>query len=829
MAHLPKLEQKTANPKESTPTSASQTQKRTLISPHPGQAGQDIPAGGDDEQAAELRDRSPRLHSANPLFPFGSLGGIPIESPRSGGPIIWPKLRLGSMDSHAEQQADEVSEQLSQSGPRSIPLQFHRHGGGGVPIGSDLESSLRSQHGSGSPLAPTLRQGMEQKLQRDLGDVRIHTGPQSIALNQKLGARAFTFGSDIHFDKGEWNPLSSSGQKLLLHELVHTQQQSDGGQPLIQRSPRQAYLEALRLLGLSENEAANQGLFDYYTVLEKHKHTSVIQNNLARLKTLYDENTFNSGSDYEEADLLGMNDFQNNNNNNNNNIFDAFDDFNSFDNFDKSQDSIISDSQFDDEEEENEVFEEQIAEAIDNFDTSEAFISAYNKEAEKNQDNQANFVDFFTQEDDDGIDNDDDSDLFSEDLEEDQEKVDDAQPKQSILQRLSIFKNQNSNAKQQVSDEDPLENDKFPTEIADLVDKHFTKRDKTKPSVFSAVANDTLSDLKKKYKNSLDLDFTKQLIILQIQDTTGIIFNGNIFDDDYEPEPDELKAFEAEKNRKNKQYAATGLSKTASTMNSAASNLADVASNATSGVSGILGIGSAARTWRKMQHAVRRRDASKEFMDKYATAKVNRGYSKNQSFKTQFSNASNGLKDKKLSRTMSKWFFDPNSKEDKKESMLKREQKTNLLDASNKENLSEDDRTLGEIATYAFRKNKKAVRKLRTKATGSALSTLGTGLTPVMGIGVVVSAVGTGVSASASLESGVDNVKKRARGRLGLKRRQYATQLWELGSKKHRPSLEFLQALGILQTPLRRAEYKFFFAKKNRTPAIAYIMGKMRA
>ena len=213
-------------------------------------------------------------------------------------------------------------------------------------------------------------------------------------------------------------------------------------------------------------------------------------------------------------------------------------------------------------------------------------------------------------------------------------------------------------------------------------------------------------------------------------------------------------------------------------------------------------------------------------MDKYATAKVNRGYNQNQSFKTQFSNASNGLKDKKLSRTISKMVLIPIPKRTKGKHAEARA-KTNLLDASTRENLSEDDRTLGEIATYAFRKNTKAVRKLRTKATGSALSTLGNGLTPVMGISVVVSAVGTGVSASASLESGVDNVKKRARGRLGLKRRQYATQLWELGSKSTGRRWSFCKRWGFFRPAAARG-IQVLFAKKNRTPAIAYIMGKMR-
>ena len=44
-------------------------------------------------------------------------------------------------------------------------------------------------------------------------------------MNQDLGAKAFTNGSDVYFNKGEYNPSSKDGQHLLAHELTHTVQQ----------------------------------------------------------------------------------------------------------------------------------------------------------------------------------------------------------------------------------------------------------------------------------------------------------------------------------------------------------------------------------------------------------------------------------------------------------------------------------------------------------------------------------------------------------------------------------------------------------------------------
>ena len=43
-----------------------------------------------------------------------------------------------------------------------------------------------------------------------------------------IGAIAFTWGSDIHFAPGHYNPHSIQGQQLLGHELAHVLQQRAG-------------------------------------------------------------------------------------------------------------------------------------------------------------------------------------------------------------------------------------------------------------------------------------------------------------------------------------------------------------------------------------------------------------------------------------------------------------------------------------------------------------------------------------------------------------------------------------------------------------------------
>ena len=66
---------------------------------------------------------------------------------------------------------------------------------------------------------------MEGAFGSDFGSVRVHAGPTAKDLNEQLGAKAFTRGSDIFFRDGMPNTTSSEGLQLLAHELTHTVQQ----------------------------------------------------------------------------------------------------------------------------------------------------------------------------------------------------------------------------------------------------------------------------------------------------------------------------------------------------------------------------------------------------------------------------------------------------------------------------------------------------------------------------------------------------------------------------------------------------------------------------
>ncbi len=91
--------------------------------------------------------------------------------------------------------------------------------------------------GSNRSRAPrALTEAAARRLGRPL-DARLHTGPAAQRLAASLGARAFTFGRDIAFAEGEYQPDTERGRRLIAHELVHVAQQPHTTAPLVQRQP----------------------------------------------------------------------------------------------------------------------------------------------------------------------------------------------------------------------------------------------------------------------------------------------------------------------------------------------------------------------------------------------------------------------------------------------------------------------------------------------------------------------------------------------------------------------------------------------------------------
>lgn len=168
------------------------------------------------------------------------------------------KLTVGAVDDPLEIAADraaEVAVRLLGSSPppdeiaaddredieygavaRRRPLDAPSADAGG-PVDADTERTIQAAKTGGAPLRPDIRRSMETAFAADLGSVRVHSGPASNALNDKLQAKAFTVGTDIFFNGGVPDTSSPSGQYLLAHELAHTVQQGAVA-PVIRRKKK---------------------------------------------------------------------------------------------------------------------------------------------------------------------------------------------------------------------------------------------------------------------------------------------------------------------------------------------------------------------------------------------------------------------------------------------------------------------------------------------------------------------------------------------------------------------------------------------------------------
>jgi len=88
-----------------------------------------------------------------------------------------------------------------------------------------LESRITSALSRGEPLDDVVRASIEPRFGIGLGGVRVHADAEADELSRQLDARAFTTGNDVFFRSGHYQPRTTEGQRLLVHELTHVVQQ----------------------------------------------------------------------------------------------------------------------------------------------------------------------------------------------------------------------------------------------------------------------------------------------------------------------------------------------------------------------------------------------------------------------------------------------------------------------------------------------------------------------------------------------------------------------------------------------------------------------------
>lgn len=99
---------------------------------------------------------------------------------------------------------------------------------GAGPLDPEIGQEIGRARGGGSPLPEPVQADMQTNLGADLSSVRVHTDAKADALSRSVQAEAFTTGTDVFFRSGAYTPESTSGRRLLAHELTHVVQQSSG-------------------------------------------------------------------------------------------------------------------------------------------------------------------------------------------------------------------------------------------------------------------------------------------------------------------------------------------------------------------------------------------------------------------------------------------------------------------------------------------------------------------------------------------------------------------------------------------------------------------------
>jgi hypothetical protein len=108
--------------------------------------------------------------------------------------------------------------------PADVPAVL-RQAAGEPRAGPTTQREIETSAGGGQPLPPQVRGFMEPRFRADFAGVRVHTDEKAGRLASRLSARAFTYGRDIFFGRGEYRPAEREGAELIAHELTHTIQQ----------------------------------------------------------------------------------------------------------------------------------------------------------------------------------------------------------------------------------------------------------------------------------------------------------------------------------------------------------------------------------------------------------------------------------------------------------------------------------------------------------------------------------------------------------------------------------------------------------------------------
>jgi hypothetical protein len=170
-------------------------------------SGRDIVFGAGQYAPATERGRQLIAHE---------LVHVTQQRAASRGAGLRRKPILGLSDDLYEREADRIAAKVTGASASSSERS------GKASIGKrDVEGNVGELASGGSFLPESLRTYYEKRFRRDLGSVRVHTGPRAERQTQAIKAQAFTYDTHIWLGKGQRVEPSF----VLAHELTHVIQQ----------------------------------------------------------------------------------------------------------------------------------------------------------------------------------------------------------------------------------------------------------------------------------------------------------------------------------------------------------------------------------------------------------------------------------------------------------------------------------------------------------------------------------------------------------------------------------------------------------------------------
>ncbi len=164
-----------------------------------------------------------------------------------------------------------------------LPPMVQASGGGEASVGGATEQQLTATQSGGTPLPEATQQRMEAGIGADFSGVRVHTGPEATAMNQQMGANAFTYQNHIYFNEGQYAPGNDSGDRLIAHELTHTVQQGAAVQTSPQPAAQAIQQSAAPGLQLKTKDEVLAGLAVLQKKLGSAMYEDTIQGNIDQI------------------------------------------------------------------------------------------------------------------------------------------------------------------------------------------------------------------------------------------------------------------------------------------------------------------------------------------------------------------------------------------------------------------------------------------------------------------------------------------------------------------------------------------------------------------